>query len=547
MVFEPNFARGFENYLESGWYASAIQAIFDGKIIYKDFYFLYGPLSCYAPAALMKLLGDSLVVLRAFFLCADFFNFLFLYAICRLVLKNYWISLLAITVAVIEGHHPFWVSRWGGMRLTFAYASVAALVAGAKFKNSKWFHLAGFTAAISFLFGYDLGMLSLLTAGTFFLWESENRGERAISYAMGALTVFGIFAALLVWGGALNGFIEHFRSLGAYRIWAQEFTFGTRSRVKFFYPLFIYGFSFLMVSVKSLWTKEEHFEKKALFVLSVFGAGLYFYSFRAVQGPQFEAALPVCTIVSFIISIKSYQLLIRERQDTSLPATLGRAAVAAFAQVLGFARSAFGRTPWPLSLRMRLQRGALALLLSISFLFMIFSQKRFYQDNLSGWVHYQFHKAEWMRYPDKGFTRVDSLGLRPVNVALAPRARGLWVAEDQAQEIEQTVQFIQQNTKPGETLFTFPDLGVFNFLCNRPGVGSFTVSGAAWAKPEWQNALLSDLEKVDPQYVLKSAEVSDLALSIGRSDEVLPQVGAYLNERYTLEKKIGTILILRRK
>ena len=82
------------------------------------------------------------------------------------------------------------------------------------------------------------------------------------------------------------------------------------------------------------------------------------------------------------------------------------------------------------------------------------------------------------------------------------RAKGMIVPTWQADEIEGIVEFLQKNTKPNEVVFTYPELGNFNFWANRPFVGRFPIATFSWHSPRWHQELVKDFLKAKPHYVV---------------------------------------------
>jgi hypothetical protein len=234
----------------------------------------------------------------------------------------------------------------------------------------------------------------------------------------------------------------------------------------------------------------------------------YFYSFRSIRGPQFESALPPCVLAAFYLFEKAYEELAKG----------------------GFSRPV---------LRSDAKRIGLAALLIFGVGCSLFSQKRFYQDGkLSGWFLYQTMKFGIIKDPDRGFVEKRLLGMRPVAVG---RARGIWLVPAQADEMERVVAAVRANTKENEPVFTFPDLGIFNYLCDRPAVSRFPLTGEAWIKKEWRRELLCSLANDKPRLALVDNELTDFALTTGRTEEILPEIRQYLDGHYRLQERIGSV------
>src|SRR3989338_1272554 len=67
ITLHPFYLYGELNCYELGIYLPGINAILDGRIPYRDFFHLRGPLELYIPAFFMRLWGENVAILESYF------------------------------------------------------------------------------------------------------------------------------------------------------------------------------------------------------------------------------------------------------------------------------------------------------------------------------------------------------------------------------------------------------------------------------------------------------------------------------------------------
>jgi hypothetical protein len=175
-------------------------------------------------------------------------------------------------------------------------------------------------------------------------------------------------------------------------------------------------------------------------------------------------------------------------------------------------------------------------------IYSVFSEKVFYGE-LSNWLVDQRYKANIIpAYSNMiPFYRA---GLVPLNI---DRASGIMVSPQQAEEIEGVTGYILSVTTPGEPIFTFPELGIYNFFTDRPCVSRFNIPTCIWATPKWGQEIINDLKTRQPRYIIYGNRLSNITKSLGDKKELLPEVGAYINGNYVKVASFGKIDVLKRK
>jgi hypothetical protein len=188
----------------------------------------------------------------------------------------------------------------------------------------------------------------------------------------------------------------------------------------------------------------------------------------------------------------------------------------------------------------RLKVGLCAIVfLLLSAVYFAGSPKRFY-STLGGWFFYQQEKPGYWAYYDNPLT-MESVRLIDPDCR---RCGAISVPLRQAIDLHGATYFLSQHTAPQEPVFAFPEQGIFTFLADRPHLSRFDIAGFAWGHPAWTAELLNAVEDGRPRFVVAGRPPSSLARSIGRTQEILPEVGAYLTEHYRVLREYGTVDVL---
>jgi hypothetical protein len=88
------------------------------------------------------------------------------------------------------------------------------------------------------------------------------------------------------------------------------------------------------------------------------------------------------------------------------------------------------------------------------------------------------------------------------------RARGIWVPVDQEKELRQLEDFIKQKTKPEDKIVMFPELGMYNFLFDRPFVGRFPITTFSWFNDHWFEEYMGQLRQKTAKYIIVQKKMS---------------------------------------
>lgn len=536
LAFEPNFANGWVDYLEAGQYLGPIGGIFRGEAPYRDSVTVFGPLFLYVPAAFMALFGETLAVLRLHFHAAAIANILIAYGVGRLVCRRRFFRCLAPFLFLVEAYHPFWSTRWGGLRVGIGLLALGRLVQYVRHDRRRDLVLAGALTGVAILYSVDVGGTILLTTGALVGWLGVSRpreigaiGRDAVGYAFGMIVACAPFLVYMASRRALGPYLRVAfwelpthqwpisqgnvpSLLAAYAEAESLAAFLTSGAFKVYLPALVYACFLVVLATKFAATRVTR-DLTVTYLFVVYGSIAYATAFRAVAGPQFQMALPPLLILVPAILEKRFDAIRDALARWTARERFDRVGVAASVLVL---------------VAVALYIGA--------------SEKRYYRS-LAGWAWYQVHKSEATALygGPAPVAQMDWVRLTCV------RCGGIFVQRFQAQEIDGVTAFLVERTGPGEVVFGFPEQGIFNFLADRPSPSRFDIAGYASIVPAWRDELIEALDRRPPRIAVVSRLLSNEARALGRQEELLPEVRGYLAHHYRIARVFPTLLVLERR
>ena len=126
------------------------------------------------------------------------------------------------------------------------------------------------------------------------------------------------------------------------------------------------------------------------------------------------------------------------------------------------------------------------------------------------------------------------------------RAGAVDIPDDQVEQVQKVVAYIQENTEPKEKIFDFTSQGAYYFFANRPGVSRFHQVSYA-STPSMQQEVIEALERDKTRLVIfKTGGWFDAVDGI-RVEERHALIAAYLQENYESAVNINGTEILMRK
>jgi hypothetical protein len=534
LALEPNAAHGFVDYFEAGQYLGPINRLLHGGVLYRDAPVFFGPLFYYVPLAAMKVFGASLAVLRLHFEALAILSIITAYGVAWLVCRDRFFRCLVPFLMLVEAYHPFWMMRWGGFRAGWAMLALAFMIRALRQGRPRDVLIAGAVSGVGLAYSLDVGIgLGITAVGVgAWSWMAKVASLRCVTaalmlYVAGYAVAFAPFLVHFALQNALGDYLHvAFWLLPSHRqAWAQTYTppsllalvqvvplprLFTSYVFKLYAPALVYAGLLAAIA----WTALRRRATAAfadLVPLAVYGTIAYASAFRAVHGPQFQMALPMLIILGAALLERGYHVV------------------------------ADGPGRWT-DVRIGSRCAAAALLaLFLAGAFIVTSEKRYY-GSLWGWVVYQTRKADLAPFyagpaapPAHTLTRL-----------AIERGGGSRVPPLQAVEIDAVTRFLLTHTRPGEVVFGFPEYAAFNFFADRPALGPFDIPGFAAAIPVWRRELLQTLEASPPRIVVMGRGVSTLARPITGTDELLPEVQAYLLRHYRPVQVFSRVMVMER-
>ena len=158
-----------------------------------------------------------------------------------------------------------------------------------------------------------------------------------------------------------------------------------------------------------------------------------------------------------------------------------------------------------------------------------------------GEVHHPLagFSGKWQRLRQNPFKQ----SVMPEELA---RAGAVNIPDDQVQQIQKVVAYIQENTEPNEKIFDFTSQGAYYFFANRPSVTRFHQISYA-STPAMQQEVIEALKRDKTRLVIfKTGGWFDAVDGI-RVEERHPLIAKYLEENYALAVDINETEILLRQ
>ena len=125
------------------------------------------------------------------------------------------------------------------------------------------------------------------------------------------------------------------------------------------------------------------------------------------------------------------------------------------------------------------------------------------------------------------------------------RGRGMIVPGIQAKEIDSVVSYISSKMDYRQTLLTFPDLGAYNFLTDRPPMGRFHTAAFSFFCPEWFEEFMQELKNQKPEYIICAREFAMLEQFRPTMGEYLGEGKDYLGKNYDVVMTYSSVNILK--
>ncbi|HOD12345.1 MAG TPA: hypothetical protein PKO44_04555 [Candidatus Omnitrophota bacterium] len=492
ITFQPFFLHGEVIMMETGIHLPALSALFHGAVPYRDFFYLRGPLELYVPAALMMLFGKNMALLPVFYYAGTILTLFVCVLVARNLYRVRFVLYLAIVVLIARTFPRVSYNYWGGMRYALGLLSVFFAIIYFKKPRARWIFLAGVLSALSFLTTIEAGLSASLAiiaafifAMAFKVLERKELMRPFGCYVLGGLTVIVPVAVYFYLSGALVPFLEtswavatrltktfidapgnHPESPG------QFFAALVPSSpyFKFMTPVYFYA-AFLIYLFWRIRRKAFSDDIVGLVCLAVYGIILYIAAFRKIEGHHFEMALQPEKLLFFYLA-QEIVLHLKAWKDTTQRSSV----------------EIFGMT------------GSIRAAIAYCFIFVFIASSVGYSVAR---YNSRFPAFQLMRNFISGKHKdLSPLAGQEKAVLDLDRAKGLVVPRWQEEEMRGVTDFLLRHSRPGERVFTFPELGDYNFLADRPFIGKFPIATFSWIQPSWSEELIKQLQDNSPRYIV---------------------------------------------
>jgi hypothetical protein len=517
VIYSSNIDGSIDLFHEGESVTPAFEAA-QGKLPFRDIYLQHGwGVNLLRAKLAFFLFGDSLAAHRKLLFGVSGYLvpiiwigvYLLLYALFR---RKIWILpaliLLACADVIVSDRH------------LLPFLSMALLAWGIRGTRPAFFFAGGLAAAAVF-YSLDTGLYALAIGAAFLVayalgdrsWSLGDFGKAAGGYLSGAAVAAIPFVMYLLWHGIFNDFIVN----SSYQVRYQSETWGiappsvpallgpfentvARNRalylaIKWYYPALVYILSALillpMIVRRSLSGREAP-------MLLTLLAGIIF--FPSALGRADEPHLMYAIAPFWILNV----------------CILEWAIIQAFSENV----EEHSRISRLRSISPYLSAGLMTVIsIGLALYFRATCRN-------GGLLQERLQLEAWKRSGMKGFVAMD-----------VERAGGVLVASKQAEEIEETVVFVEAQTHPGDPIFDFSNQGAYYFLAGR--TNSTIFSQAAYAVPlSLQVEAVEQLRRSPPALVIMR---EDAAYG---PRERQPLIYEWIRQRYTEAARIGPNSVL---
>jgi len=527
VTLQPYFMHGAINLFEVGLYLPQISELFHGKVLCRDIFILRGPLEIFMPAFLMRFFGMHIGLLNAYFYFGTVVT-LFIYALFALGLYRTRGFVYLFTLVLIARTFPWsCFNVWGGIRFGLGISGVLLAVNFLRGKRPAQLLLSGILTGLAFwtssevgVFGFISVMIALLLHGYAVTKDTKASFRHILIYIAGNIVASLPFVFYLALNNAFFLYADGVRVVltKMAKVFDPALSFETPMNLKEFLmafsPLnhsFKYTLPFLFYVMVGVYLFRRFVKRRfdvfdiAILTVAVYGALLYKGAFRSIEGPPYRMALQPLLLVMFFYLERFYM---RCRDLKQGMRGLKKALVVFLLFALPIYALAFSVSKYTKRF----------------FIFKEFKSVMLYNKRIA------------IPYADPDPTPLKSV-----------RARGIIAPGAQAGEIDSVVEYIVSHTQGREPVFGFTDLGVYNFLTDRPSVGRFYCAELSFMDEGWFEEMLAELKGARPRFIICAKEYARLKPYASTVGKYLKAVDQFLQANYEIKKSFSTVNVFERK
>jgi len=195
---------------DNGYIVHSAQQLQQGKVIYRDFDFVYTPLSVFLTAIAFKLFGQNLFAERLFIFFLSLTTIFSIYKICLIFTRRKEISYTVVLIYLFWG--PGHINFFSPVMLSIDLGILGLffLMRGLETKKFKYFFPAGILSGSVLLSKQNFGLAILLTVIFFFLViKIPKKIKSVLFFILGYFTVIIAFLIYLVTTNSYGPFISN--------------------------------------------------------------------------------------------------------------------------------------------------------------------------------------------------------------------------------------------------------------------------------------------------------------------------------------------------
>lgn len=195
---------------DEGYILHSSERMIQGQMPYRDFHFVYTPLSLFLTEGIFRIFGESIFSSRILIFATYFISSLLIYKVVQLATKNKLYSTLAMFIFI----------SWGPTHINFSWPVVFAIFSGLfscyflmKFIDTRhdlYLFVAGLSCFLVFLSKQNFGASIGLVALTFFSIRHARKLSHILSFLYGFSWGLIFFAIYLLNTKSVPAFISDF-------------------------------------------------------------------------------------------------------------------------------------------------------------------------------------------------------------------------------------------------------------------------------------------------------------------------------------------------
>jgi hypothetical protein len=503
IVWHPWFLHQRLNLFELGLYLPGIDAILQGQIPYRDFFYLRGPFELYVPACLMMIFGKTVAVLSSYFYIGTVAVLLTCVCIAWELFPSRLILYTFVPVLIARTFPRVVFTYWGGMRYALGILSILMVVKFLKTEKRGWLIAAGLLTACSGLTSMEIGF-SAFAATAVILFFTANRLRNLTYYLLSAALLTAVCYVYLLLNGALADYWQAKWIVATHmtKTFIQSepvpstplevlsaLIIPTTKNFRQMTPVYCYLFFGMYVFWRQR-NKQLSVLDRAAGAVALYGLMLYITGFRNIWSSVFEMALQPEKIVLFYLLCQFF-IEMKKRFPARKMVTVLLTAV---------------------------------VLSSVIYSFQRFSKRFFF----------------FMRDPLKEEVSV---------VMNDARLKGMVLPQSQAEDLKQLKDFIGKNTSVHDVVWMYPELGSLHFILERPWVGKFPLATLAWMDEGMFEKYMVSLQEAKPQYLIMDKVIPDYFetyFKVPANRQKFDRQMKYIEENYELMQSTPSYNILKR-